>query len=226
MQIVKSASIVSAFVLGLAAPALAQQSAAPVEAPVRGYLVGGVGASTGAQAAPTFSAEIGDHVTRDVQVYATLSYYDNLMSEAAGLHLAQVSNDLTALTGTSWNFQGRDRAYALTVGAKYLFGYSPVVRPYVGAGVGIINLERIIREQSRGNLTSAFLSEFGAGAGDGVVDVTQEDTTKPLGELTAGVGVVVGPAYVDFGYRFRKGFHTMNESFEFSQLGASVGFKF
>lgn len=224
MQLVKSASIVSALVLGLGAPALAQQSSAPVEGPVRGYLVGGVGASTGGQTSPTFSAEIGDHVTRDVQVYATLSYYDNLMSDAARLHLAQVSNELTAFTGTSWNFHGRDRAYALTVGAKYLFPTSPVVRPYVGAGIGIINLERIIHEQSRGNLTNAFLSEFGVG--DGVVDVTQEDTTRPLGELTAGVGVVVGPAYLDFGYRFRKGLHTVNESFNVSQLGASVGFKF
>lgn len=224
MQLVKSASILAAFVVGVAAPGYAQQSSAPVQAPVRGYLVGGVGASTGTETAPTFSAEIGDHVTRDVQVYATLSYHDDLMSDAARAHLAEVSRNLSAFTGSPWNFQGRDRAYALTVGAKYLFGTSPVVRPYVGAGVGLINFQRIVREQSRGDITAAFLTEFAVG--DGVVDVTQEDTTKPLGEIGAGVGVVVGPAYLDFGYRFRKAFHNVNQSFDFSQFGASVGVKF
>jgi hypothetical protein len=112
----------------------------------------------------------------------------------------------------------------LTLGAKYLFGTSPIVRPYVGAGVGLINFQRIVREQSRGDITAAFLTEFAVG--DGVVDVTQEDTTKPLGEIGAGVGVVVGPAYLDFGYRFRKAFHNVNQSFDFSQFGASVGVKF
>jgi hypothetical protein len=225
MRIARSVSFVFVFVAVTAASAVAQQVPAPVESPVRGYLVVGAGAVSGiGQTSPTFSAELGDHVMPNVQVYASLTYHDNLMSETARQHLVDVGQSLSTVTGTPWNFQGRDRAWALTAGAKYLFGDSPVVRPYVGAGLGVINLERVVREQSRGNLTAAFLSEFGSG--DGLVDATQEDVVKPLGEVAAGLGVVAGRAYFDFGYRYRTAFHNVGDSLEFSQFIGSVGVKF
>ena len=43
------------------------------------------------------------------------------------------------------------------------------VRPYVGGGVGALNLRRTIRDISRGN-SRRDLAQFGAG--DGVVDIT------------------------------------------------------
>ena len=69
------------------------------------------------------------------------------------------------------------------------------VRPYVGGGVGALNLRRTIREVSRGNVTTAYLAQFGAG--DGVVDITQSNTTKPMAEVAAGIGAVIGHGYVD-----------------------------
>jgi hypothetical protein len=211
----------------LASPALAQQTPAPVGSPVRGYIVGGVGASTGshaAQTSPALSVEFGDHVARDVQVYVTAGYHDNLMSADARTELEMAGAELTAFTGTPWNFTGRDRGRSFVVGGKYLVPTSSTFRPYVGLGIGAINLKRTILEQSRGDITAAYLTEFAPA--DGVVDPTQTDTTKPLGEITAGVGVVVGRAYFDFGYRFRKAFHNVNRPLEFSQFGASAGFKF
>jgi zinc transport system ATP-binding protein len=64
-----------------AAPADAQQAAPRVSAPLRGYLIGGVGASMDLpQAGTTVSAEIAENVHPDVQVYVTASFADNVMS--------------------------------------------------------------------------------------------------------------------------------------------------
>lgn len=224
MQLAKSASTLALFVLALAAPASAQQNAAPAQTPFRGYLIGGAGAAVSGQTSPTLSAELAETIGTNVQVYTTFAYYDDLMSDAARAELQSASLGLSAFTGTPWSFSGRDRGRAFTVGAKYLISASGTVRPYIGGGFGALNLRRTIREQSRGNLTDAYLSEFGAG--DGVIDPSQTNTTKPLGEVAAGVGVIVGRAYVDFGYRYKRAFHTVGESFDFSQLGASVGVKF
>jgi hypothetical protein len=90
--------------------------------------------------------------------------------------------------------------------------------------VGALNLRRTIREQSRGNVTTAYLAQFGSG--DGVVDITQSNTTKPMGEVAAGIGAAIGRAYVDVGYRYRKAFHNVNQSFDISQVGVAVGVKF
>jgi hypothetical protein len=97
------------------------------------------------------------------------------------------------------------------------------VRPYLGGGVGVLNLRRTIREQSRGNVTTAYLSQFGSG--DGVVDITQSNTNRPMGEVAAGIGAAIGRAYVDVGYRYRKAFH-VSQSFDISQVGVAVGLKF
>jgi len=94
----------------------------------------------------------------------------------------------------------------------------------VGGGFGALNVRRVIHEQSRGNITQAFLAQFGSP--DGFVDPTDTDTTHPMGEVAAGVGAVIKRAYVDIGYRYRKAFHTTNQSFEISQIGAQVGVKF
>jgi hypothetical protein len=47
-----------------------------------------------------------------------------------------------------------------------------------------------------------------------------------MAEIAAGVGAVIRRAYVDVGYRYRKAFHTANQSFDISQVGAAVGVKF
>ncbi|HEU5257980.1 MAG TPA: hypothetical protein VFU28_18465 [Vicinamibacterales bacterium] len=210
----------------VAAPAFAQQRPAPAPSPLRGYLIGGGGASTGstAQTAVTLSAEIAENMTRNVQAYMSVVFYDNIMSSAATNQLALVGSSLTALTGTPWVFEGRDKARSFTFGAKVLVPGTSSVHPYVGGGFGALNVRRVIHEQSRGNITQAFLAQFGSP--DGFVDPTDTDTTHPMGEVAAGVGAVIKRAYVDVGYRYRKAFHTTNQSFQFSQVGAQVGVKF
>lgn len=209
----------------VAVPAFAQQPA-PAPRPLRGYLIGGGGASMGstAQTAVTLSAEIAENMTRNIQVYMSAVYYENIMSDAATNQLALVGNTLTALTGTPWVFDGRDKGRSFTFGAKVLMPATPSVHPYVGGGFGALNVRRTISEQSRGNITNAYLASFGSP--DAVIDPTNTDTTHPMGEVAGGVGAVIKRAYVDVGYRYRKAFHTGTQSFDISQLGASVGVKF
>src|SRR6187397_839568 len=105
----------------VAAPAFAQQRPAPAPRPLRGYLIGGGGASIGTtDTAVMLSAEIAENMTRNVQAYMSAAYYDNIMSDAAANQLAVVGNTLTALTGTPWVFSGRDKARSFTFGAKVL----------------------------------------------------------------------------------------------------------
>jgi hypothetical protein len=213
-------------VLLVAAPALAQQRPAPpAPQPLRGYLIGGGGASINtAQTSVMLSAEIAENVTRLVQAYMAVGFYDNIMSDASRNQLQQVGSALSTITGTPWVFDGRDRGRTFTFGGKVLVPATASVLPYVGGGFGALNVRRIIHEQSRGNVTQAYLAQFGSP--DGVVDPTDTDTTHPMAEVAVGVGAVVRKAYIDVGYRYRKAFHTVNQSFQISQVGASVGVKF
>jgi opacity protein-like surface antigen len=223
MNSFKSISLLA--MLLIAAPALAQQPPAPAPRPLRGYLIGGGGASIGpAQTAITLSAEIAENMTRNVQAYMSAVYYDNIMSDVATNQLAVVGSTLTELTGTPWVFNGRDKARSFTFGAKVLMPATSSVHPYVGGGFGALNVRRVINEQSRGNITQAYLTQFGSP--DAVIDPTNTDTTHPMGEVAAGVGVVIKRAYVDLGYRYRKAFHTGDQSLDISQVGAAVGVKF
>jgi hypothetical protein len=209
----------------VAAPVFAQQRPAPAPRPLRGYLIGGGGASIGtAETGVTLSAEIAENMTRNVQVYMSAAYYDNIMSDAATNQLTLVGNTLTALTGTPWVFSGRDKARSFTFGSKVLLPVTSSVHPYVGGGFGALNVRRVISEQNRGNVSTAYLAQFGSP--DAVIDPTNTDTTHPMGEVAAGVGAVVKRAYVDIGYRYRKAFHTGSQSFDISQIGAAVGVKF
>jgi hypothetical protein len=208
-----------------AAPAFAQQRPLPAPRPLRGYLIGGGGASIGtADTAMTLSAEIAENITRNIQAYMSANYYDNIMSDAAANQLTLVGTSLTALTGTPWVLDGRDKARSFTFGAKILMPVTSSVHPYIGGGFGALNVRRVIHEQSRGNITQAYLAQFGSP--DALIDPTNTDTTHPMGEVAAGIGAVIKRAYVDFGYRYRRGFHTGTQSFDVSQVGASAGVKF
>jgi hypothetical protein len=210
----------------VAVPAFAQQrpSVAGQER-LRGYLIAGGGAATSTpQNSLTLSAEVAENVTSDIQVYMGAAYFDNVMSQASRDQLARTGAALTAITGSPWVFDGRDRARSFTVGARYLIPASASIRPYVGGGIGAINLRRTVHEQSRGNITTAYLAQFGSA--DGVVDPTQSNTNRPMTEVAVGVGAAVKKAYIDVGYRWRKAFHTLDDTFEISGVGAAVGLKF
>ncbi|MEQ1573007.1 MAG: hypothetical protein ABL993_02045 [Vicinamibacterales bacterium] len=225
MQPLKSTILLFTVLIATSASAVAQQAPAPGTRPLRGYLIGGGGATVeSSSTALTLSAEIAENVTPDVQVYVTFGYYENLMTQSARDRLAEVGRSLTLVNGVPWEFNGRDRGRSFSAGGKFLVPMAGSVRPYVGGGVGVINLKRTVVERSRGVMTSEFLSAFGSG--DGIVDAAQTNTNKPMGELVGGVGVSVGRAYVDLGYRYRKVFHNVGQSFGVSQLGAAVGIGF
>ncbi len=225
MQPFKAPLLVFAFLVIASGSAVAQQTPLPGNGPLRGYLIGGGGATVESSSrALTLSAELAENVTPDVQVYVTFGYYENLMTQSARDQLAQVGRDLTLVNGVPWEFSGRDRGRSFTVGGKFLVPMAGSMRPYIGGGVGVMNLKRTVFERTRGVVTDDFLNRFGSG--DGVYDPTQTNTNKPLGELAGGVGVTIGRAYVDLGYRYRKVFRTMGQSLGVSQLGAAVGIGF
>jgi hypothetical protein len=204
-----------------AAPADAQQPAPRVSTPLRGYLIGGAGASQGG---PVVSAEIAENVHRDVQVYLTANFADDVMPDIARDGLEEAAELLEFVTGTPWELTGRDRARSVTVGVKYLVPTSTAVRPYVGGGFGVINFRRTVWDSTRGNVTEEFLTEFGAP--DGVIDPAQTNTNRPLGELAGGVGIVIKGAYLDLGYRYRRAYRTGTSKLALSQVGVAIGLKF
>jgi opacity protein-like surface antigen len=209
----------------VAVPAVAQQAPPVARQPLRGYLIAGAGSSVSTpQTALTVNAEIAENVTSDVQVYISAAFYDDIMSQATKDEIALAGDVLEAITIQPWSLQGRDRARSFTVGGKFLVPTGSPVRPYIGGGFGVLNVHRFIRDQFRGNITEAYAAQFGSA--DGVVDPTQDNTNHPMTEVATGVGIVIRRAYVDVGYRWRKAFHNVNDSFEVSQVGVSVGVKF
>ena len=227
MQLAKSVLLVPSFVLMCAASALSQvTSVAPTTPRQHGYLAAFAGAeSAGTEflppTEPVFSLEYGDDIHRDVQAYATFSYFENLMSRSMRDDLAATAAILTSLTGTPWEFQGRDRGLALVAGAKYLVPVSKAVRPYVGGGAGAFSLKRTIREPQLGDVTAAVLGDFGLGD----VALVKTGVTRPMVEGGFGVEILAGPTYIDVGYRYRRAFR-LSEQFDLSQLSVGIGYRF
>jgi len=181
----------------------------------------GQGSSADVPTAVMFAGEYGEWVTRNIQAHVTISYHDNLMATGLQDDLDTLSTNLTTLTGVPWSLSGRDRAVTLIAGGKYLFGES-TVRPYLGAGAGIINIKRRIVDPRVGNVTSEVLSEFGVGE----AELTSEPLTRPLLQIGAGVAFAAGRAtHVDIGYRFMKAYHLAN-AVDFSQLSIGIGYRF
>ena len=208
----------------LAAVATTAAGQQPAPTPLRGYLIGGGGLSIGLpEMSAMLSAEAAENVRPDIQVYLTATFYDDVMSEEARDMLAAASAAMTSATGTTWEFSGRDKARSVSLGVKYLVPTASGVRPYIGGGFGVINLRRVITEQRLGTVTDAYLAQFGAP--DGLIDPTQSNTNRPMGELAGGVGFVVRRAYVDFGFRYRTVFHSPGQV-NLSQAGVSLGLKF
>jgi hypothetical protein len=213
------------FALICAAPASAQQ-ATPVGPGVRddGWVSGVGGASFGPVVQPgsAFAVEYGDDVSRNVQAYLTLSYFQNVMPNSLIDDLSVLSANLTATTGRTWDLTGHDQGVTLIAGGRYLFGsLEGSMRPYVGGGAGIINLKRTIADPRAGNVTLAVLDEFNLGE----FDLTIRSTTKPIVEGAAGIAFFNGPVYVDAGYRFRQAFRIDGETLYFSQGVVGVGYR-
>jgi hypothetical protein len=220
----KSISLMSLVLLALAVPARGQDAWS--SAPPRGYLTASGGAAFDTNfehPATSVAVEYGERLHRDVQAYAMFSYVENLMSTRMRSNLTEAGITFTQATGVPWEFRGRDRGLALTVGGKFLMPIAASFRPYVGGGLGVLNLRRRISERDLGDVSESFV--LLTGLNDGVIDADRVSATKPLGEVVLGAGGAAGRAYFDIAYRYRKAFHSF-EQIHFSQVTAGVGLAF
>ena len=188
-----------------------------------GYMTAVAGTSFGDQQEALFGAEVGENLTSHVQAYANFTYFDNLITDSAQSYLANLSATLTRLTATSWNLTGNDRGLSFSGGAKYLMLPGSAIRPYVGAGPGLINIRRTIYETDLGEISNEVLAVFGAP--DGGINPEKEGSFKPMVEFAAGAGIAAGRTFVDVGYRFNKIYKTA-EPLSFSQFKVGVGMRF
>jgi len=181
------------------------------------------GTSFGDQQQALFGAEVGENLATHVQAYANFTYFDNLITDSAQSYLANLSATLTRLTASSWNLTGNDRGLSFSGGAKYLMLPGSAIRPYVGAGPGLINIRRTIYETDLGEISNEVLAVFGAP--DGGINPEKEGSFKPMVEFAAGAGIAAGRTFVDVGYRFNKIYKTA-EPLSFSQFKVGVGMRF
>lgn len=226
MHVHRSFVLVPAFALAVATSAMAQQvgprSGVASGPDQRGYIAALAGAVSGPPAEPVFAVEYGESLHPDVQAYATLSYFDNVMPRSLRNDVLALATELSGLTDVPWSLTGRDRAVTFAAGGKYLIGHRRV-RPYVGAGAGIINLKRTITEARIGDVTTAVFNDFDIGQID--LSLEAAGVTRPLGEVAVGVGIVAGRTYVDVGYRYRRAFG-LATTLDLSQFTAGVGYSF
>ena len=225
MHVGRSIVLVPVFALAIAGSVSGQQivqAGGAVVPEQRGYVAALAGAMSGPPTAPVFSVEYGENIHRNVQAYATLSYFENLMRQTMRDEVTTLGTALSTYTGTPWELSGRDRRMAFAAGAKYLIG-SGAIRPYIGAGAGVMNLKRTVTEARIGDVTAAVFNDFDIGEGD--LSLATTSLIRPLAEGSVGVGIVAGSTYVDVGYRYRRAFRLTN-SLDFSQLSVGVGYKF
>jgi hypothetical protein len=213
------------FALVCAAPPAFAQTQQPIGPGVRddGWVSGIAGAAFGSetQSNATFAVEYGDDIDSHAQAYLTLSYFENLITTALRDDLAQLSANLTNTTGIPWNLHGSDRGVTLVAGARYLPVTSGLIRPYVGGGAGVINLDRTISDFRVGEVTTAVLNEFGVGS----LSLATNAITRPLIEGAVGVGFYGGPVYVDVGYRYKRAYRINSSQLSFSQGVVGVGYR-
>jgi Outer membrane protein beta-barrel domain len=221
-KLLKSLSAVG-FVLVCAASSVSAQE--PIGPGIRddGWVSGITGAAFGSQtqANATFAVEYGDDIDSHAQAYLTLSYFENLITQDLRDDLAQLSANLTATTGIPWDLHGSDRGVTLVAGARYLPVSSGLIRPYVGGGAGVINLDRTIADLRVGEVTTAVLTEFGVGS----LSLSTKAITRPVVEGAAGVAFYSGPVYVDVGYRYKRAYRINSTQLSFSQGLVGIGYR-
>jgi len=207
--------------LALTAPVRAQEVAEPAPR-------GSISAFSGFEFVPSggadvvFAAEYAEHVDRDVQAYVAFTYFENLMSPSLQDEIAALGTALTAASGVTWDLHGRDRGASLLAGAKFFNRSGSRARPYVGAGAGVLNVRRTIRDVRIGDVTRAVFNDYGIGR----AALTDTSDTVPLVEVLAGLGYFAARhTYVDIGYRYRRAFR-LDDGLNLSQVAVGVGYRF
>jgi opacity protein-like surface antigen len=220
MKCLNALSFVPVMLVALSASAAAQDIRPVTDTP-KSYLAGTGGAAFNHDfnnATASVAIEYGERISHNVSAYANLSYIENVMSDKMHQNLGDAGSML------SQQFTGHDRGLTFTMGGRYLMPTARRVRPYVGGGLGLANLKRTINEATFGDVSETFF--FMTGLNDGVIDAGKSSTTRPLGEVIAGVSAAFqNRAYVDVKYRYGHVFQTL-ENVDFSQVSFGVGVTF
>jgi opacity protein-like surface antigen len=120
---------------------------------------------------------------------------NNVLPSSVQDDLDDVSEFLTFITRTRWEFEAKAPAFFGTAGLRYLIPTGSAARPYVQGGVGFANIALKIEEIDLGDVTDDLVDE-------GYLD---DDSINKLAlEFGGGVMVPLGAAYLDVGYRFMK----------------------
>ena len=158
MKAIRSVGLVPCLVVLSATVAFGQAQVSDDPRFSNGYMTAIAGTSFGDQHEALFGAEVGENLTRHVQAYATFTYFDNLITDSAQAYLTNLSRTLTMLTASNWNLTGYDRGLAFSGGAKYVLANRSIVRPYLGAGPGLINIRRTVYETDLGEISDEVLA--------------------------------------------------------------------
>jgi hypothetical protein len=180
------------------------------------------GAVSQAAGTPLLGAEVAERLGRHGQAYFAVTYLENLMRESLTDDLDSRAAQLNALTGDPWAFSARDRGVSVVGGGKYTFGDGGV-RPYVGAGAGVINLKRTVVDVVQGDVTQAVFNDYALGEAD--LSLSTQGITKPLVEGAFGVEMGTGRIHFDVGLRVRRAFR-LAEPLNFAQVGVGFGYRF
>lgn len=217
-------SVPAAFVLAVvsAASAFAQAPASVATTEPKWYVAAIGGAVSRPPTEPVFGVEIAQNVGRHGQAYVTFSYVENLMRQSLRDSLDDRAAKLTALTGDAWSLSGRDCGVTFVAGGKYVVG-GGTVRPYVGGGVGAINLKRTVLDTIHGDVTRAVFNDYQLGEAE--LSLATEGITRPMVEAAFGVGIGSGHTHFDIGYRYRSAFRLATK-LDFSQVTAGIGYRF
>lgn len=218
-------SISVAFVLAIVSSvsAFAQGTPAPgTTAEPRWYIAALGGAVSRPPTGPVFGVEVAENFGRHGQAYVTISYIENLMRQSLRDGLDARGAQLTTFTGDTWSLSGRDRGVAFVAGGRYLLGGGSI-RPYVGAGLGTINLKRTVVEARLGDVTRAVFNDFQLGEAD--LSLASEGITRPIVEAAVGLAIGSGRTHFDIGYRYRSAYR-MASKLDFSQVTAGIGYRF
>jgi hypothetical protein len=218
-------SVSAALVLALVSSvsAFAQGTPAPgIKAEPHWYIAALGGAVARTPSEPVFGVEVAQNVKRHGQAYVTISYFENMMRQSLRDGLDDQAAKLSTLTGDAWSLTGRDRGVAFVAGGKYMVGNGSI-RPYLGTGLGAINIKRTVVEARLGDVTRAVFNDFKLGEAD--LSLATEGITRPIVEATFGVGVDSGSVHFDIGYRYRSAYR-MSGTLDFSQVTAGVGYRF
>lgn len=173
-------------------------AASAAQAQDRGYAQGVGGLTFQSEASGLFGGEFGVNVHRDVLIYGQVGRMLNILPKSVQDDLDDAAQELTFLTGSRWEFDGKIPATYFGGGIKVLVPTGGAVRPYLLGGVGMANMKASVSEIDLGEILDDLVDA-------GYLDEDDVRGTEFAFELGGGLVIPVGARLqVDAGYRFMR----------------------